>query len=74
MVGVAIGGDGEDRRAALAQGGDKRQGAVAGVELDADAAAVQKAEQFEWTIEDKNTFVLSRCKKLPPRKTKKRKS
>jgi hypothetical protein len=36
----------------------------------ADAAAVQKAEQFEWTIEDKNTFVLSRCKKLPPRKIK----
>jgi hypothetical protein len=40
----------------------------------AEAAGVEKAEEFEWTIEDKNTFVLSRCKKLPPRKTKKGKS
>ena len=34
----------------------------------ADAAGIEKGEEFEWLVEDKNTFVLSRCKKLAPRK------
>ena len=38
----------------------------------ADAAGMEKGEEFEWSIEDKNTFILSRCKKHAPRKTKKR--
>lgn len=36
----------------------------------AEAAGVEKSESFEWFVEDKNTFVLSRCKKLAPRKKK----
>jgi len=37
----------------------------------ADAVGIEKGEEFEWTVEDKNTFVLSRCKTLMPRKGKK---
>lgn len=33
----------------------------------AEALKIKKAEVFEWTIEDKNTLVLSRKKKSPVR-------
>lgn len=36
----------------------------------AEALKIKKAEVFEWTIEDKNTLVLSRKKKNPVRKLK----
>jgi len=36
----------------------------------ADAVCIEKGEEFEWTVEDKNTFVLSRCRKLTPKKRK----
>lgn len=36
----------------------------------ADALEVKKAEVFEWTIENKNTLVLSRKKTTSPRKLK----
>ena len=36
----------------------------------AEALKIKKAEVFEWTIEDKNTLVLSRKKKSPARKLK----
>jgi antitoxin component of MazEF toxin-antitoxin module len=38
----------------------------------ADALRVQKAEVFEWEIEDKNTLVLSRAQRKPPRSIKKK--
>jgi hypothetical protein len=28
----------------------------------AEALAIEKGEQFQWSIEDKNTLVLNRCK------------
>ena len=30
----------------------------------ADAAEIQKAEEFEWQVEDRNTFILRRSKPL----------
>lgn len=30
----------------------------------ADAAEIQKAEKFEWQIEDRNTFILRRSEPL----------
>lgn len=36
----------------------------------ADAACIEKGEEFEWIVEDKNTFILSRCRKLISRKRK----
>jgi len=36
----------------------------------ADALDIQKAEVFEWSIEGKNTLILSRKKKVRPRKLK----
>lgn len=33
----------------------------------AEALAVQKGEIFEWEIEDKNTLILSRTKRMPAR-------
>ena len=30
----------------------------------ADAAEIQKAEEFEWQVEDRNTFILRRLKPL----------
>jgi len=37
----------------------------------ANAVGIGKAETFEWVVEDKNTLVLSRKKKLKPRRSKK---
>jgi hypothetical protein len=37
----------------------------------ADAVGIGKAETFEWAVEDKNTLVLSRKKKLKVRRSKK---
>jgi hypothetical protein len=34
----------------------------------AEALAIEKGEEFQWLIEDKNTLVLARCK---PRKLRK---
>jgi hypothetical protein len=34
----------------------------------AEASLLEKGEEMEWIIEDKNTFVLKRVKKIPPRK------
>jgi antitoxin component of MazEF toxin-antitoxin module len=34
----------------------------------AEALGVTKGEDFEWTLEDKNTVILSRRKAQPPRK------
>jgi antitoxin component of MazEF toxin-antitoxin module len=36
----------------------------------ADACKLEKGEEMEWVIEDKNTFVLQRVKKDPIRKIK----
>ncbi len=36
----------------------------------AEAISVGKAEAFEWTVEDKNTLILSRIKKVQMRKLK----
>ena len=33
----------------------------------AEAIAADKGEIFEWLVEDKNTLILSRCKKQAPR-------
>ena len=30
-----------------------------------EAAGLVKGEQMEWTVEDKNTFVLARCSPVP---------
>ena len=35
----------------------------------AEAIKLEKGEDFEWLIEDKNTLVLTRCNKLALRKT-----
>ena len=34
----------------------------------ADAIELEKGEEFEWVVEDKNTLVLNRCEKRPMRK------
>ena len=34
----------------------------------AEAIKMEKGEDFEWLIEDKNTLVLTRCNKLMLRK------
>jgi hypothetical protein len=34
----------------------------------AQALSIAKGEEFAWTIEDKNTLVLARCKALKPLK------
>ena len=34
----------------------------------AEALAIQKGEQFEWLVEDKNTLVLHRLRHRKPRK------
>jgi bifunctional DNA-binding transcriptional regulator/antitoxin component of YhaV-PrlF toxin-antitoxin module len=36
----------------------------------AEACNIEKGENLEWIIEDKNTFVLQRIKKVKPRKIK----
>ncbi len=36
----------------------------------AEASKLDKGEEMEWIIEDKNTFILQRLKTIPPRKTK----
>ncbi len=36
----------------------------------AEALGVVKGEDFEWTVEDKNTVVLTRAKARPTRKLK----
>ena len=36
----------------------------------AEACNIEKAEEMEWIVEDKNTFTLQRIKKLPLRKPK----
>lgn len=38
----------------------------------ADACKLEKGEEMEWSIEDKNTFVLQRVKKHEARKTPKK--
>ena len=35
----------------------------------AEVIKMEKGEDFEWLIEDKNTLVLTRCNKLSLRKT-----
>ena len=30
-----------------------------------EAAGLKKGEEMEWTVEDKNTFVLARCSPVP---------
>ena len=35
----------------------------------AEAIDIEKGEDVEWNVEDKNTLVLTRIKKLPKRKT-----
>ena len=37
----------------------------------AEACQIEKGEEMEWVIEDKNTFVLQRVKKLPNKELKK---
>lgn len=37
----------------------------------AEACNIEKGEELEWLIEDKNTFILQRVKKVNPRKIKK---
>jgi hypothetical protein len=32
----------------------------------AEAVKVEKGEEFEWFVEDRNTFVLKRIKKVKP--------
>jgi antitoxin component of MazEF toxin-antitoxin module len=34
----------------------------------AEAINLQKGEQWEWTLEDKNTLILSRVKKMEKRR------
>jgi hypothetical protein len=34
----------------------------------AEALAIEKGEQFQWTVEDKNTLVLARVKPLKSRR------
>ena len=34
----------------------------------AEAMEIEKAEQMQWLIEDKNTLLLCRTKKKPPRR------
>jgi bifunctional DNA-binding transcriptional regulator/antitoxin component of YhaV-PrlF toxin-antitoxin module len=34
----------------------------------AEASGIEKGEEMEWELEDKNTFILKRVKKSPPRK------
>ena len=36
----------------------------------AEACNIEKGEELEWLIEDKNTFILQRVKKVIPRKIK----
>jgi hypothetical protein len=36
----------------------------------ADAIGVEKGEDFEWWVEDKNTLVFKRTRAKPPRKLK----
>lgn len=36
----------------------------------ADAIGIQKGEDFEWWVEDKNTLVFKRTRVKPPRKFK----
>ena len=36
----------------------------------AEAIQAQKAEEWEWVLEDKNTLLFKRLKPLPPRKPK----
>ena len=36
----------------------------------AEACILEKGEEMEWIIEDKNTFVLQRVKEIPPREDK----
>ena len=36
----------------------------------AEACNIEKGEELEWLIEDKNTFILQRVKKVIPRKLK----
>ena len=36
----------------------------------AEACIIEKGEEMEWIIEDKNTFVLQRVKDIPPRQNK----
>lgn len=36
----------------------------------AEALSIEKGEEFQWSIEDKNTLVLARLKPHPPRKLK----
>lgn len=36
----------------------------------AEASKLDKGEEMEWIVEDKNTFVLQRIKSLPPRNDK----
>ena len=36
----------------------------------AEASKIEKGEDMEWIVEDKNTFVLQRVNKIPPRKSK----
>lgn len=33
----------------------------------AEAIQAKKGEEFEWVVEDRNTFILKRLKPLPPR-------
>lgn len=35
----------------------------------AESSNIEKGEDFEWLIEDKNTFIFQRVKKLPRRKS-----
>ncbi len=36
----------------------------------AEAMGIQKGEEFDWQVEDKNTLVFSRAKQQAPRKLK----
>ena len=36
----------------------------------AEACNIEKGEEMEWIVEDKNTFTLQRIRKLPFKKTK----
>jgi antitoxin component of MazEF toxin-antitoxin module len=36
----------------------------------ADGAGLEKSEEMEWLVEDKNTFILRRVKAVPARKLK----
>jgi hypothetical protein len=39
----------------------------------AEAANIEKAEEMEWLIEDKNVFILQRVKQITPKKLKEEK-